>query len=167
MPLKNIKLKETTTNGHSISFCQMMERSYTNFSEFFMDIEWFAYECGTQHPSEQSTAAKLIQFVIEDVHSILTCKECYNNIFTRGESSFILPCEKPHLLVWADAEDYGFWPAKVMKVTDDSINLRFFGDHTTENLAVDSCFLYSNDRPNDSKVSNLDTYSLALKVRFD
>lgn len=152
---------------HPIVFRQMMDKNYQKMSEFFTDIEWFAYNCVLQSPTVQSAASKLVKYVLEDMNSISTCAECYNNAYTEGESSFVIPCQKPHLLVWADAEDYGFWPAKVMKINRDTINLRFFGDHTTENLSLNSCFLYSEERPDDSKVSTLDTYPLALKVRFN
>lgn len=147
-------------------------------SELFIDIEWFAYNFGITSLSHsiKKISSQLVKYVLEDFRSIKVCVECYNNAFEKGDSSFIIPCQKPHLLVWADAELYGFWPAKVIQiyslfiyspsnhrlnfqyrsiqlnlqfvpsmkqVNHDTINLRFFGDHTTENLALDSCFLYS------------------------
>lgn len=135
-------------------------------SELLFDIEWFAYNCGitSMNPSDKSAATQLAKYVVEDFQSIKACVECYNNAFEKGEPSFIIPCEKPHLLVWADAEKYGYWPAKVMKINKDSINLRFFGDHTSENLAMDTCYLFSKKRPEDTNVSTLESYKLGLKV---
>lgn len=158
-PLSEIHFtQKTTTISHPIDFDQIMQKSYKKISELLIDIEWFAYNCvsSTQDSSIKLAASKLVKYFLEDINSIVTCEECYCNAFAKGESSFLIPCEQPHLLVWADAGDYGFWPAKAMKVNEKTINLRFFGDHTTENLPFDSCFLYSKERPDDTRVSTLE-----------
>lgn len=102
----------------------MMKKKYEKVSELFIDIEWFAYNFGitSPSPSVKKLSSQLVKYVLEDFRSIKVCVECYNNAFEKGESSFIIPCQKPHLLVWADAELYGYWPAKVMKV----IQIYFF-----------------------------------------
>lgn len=170
-PLKAIDLAaETTTVTHPTSFQQMKEKSYQKMSDFERDIKWFAYNCRITYPRIQKvneSASKLSQYFLEEIESILECAECYTNAYTEGEASFLTPCQQPHLLVWAYVEGYGFWPAKAMSINDTKVHVRFFGDHTTENVPFDACYLFSKKQPaNPANCHELDSYVLASKVRY-
>lgn len=137
-------------------------------SEFQTDIKWFAFNCGTsarRNAQVASAASQLVKHFAEEIKSIRGCEECYTNAYEQGESSFATPCNRPHLLVWANAMDYGFWPAKVITVNDNVIHVRYFGDHTTDNLEPGNCYLFSKKRAADSIGFGLEL-DLALKVRI-
>lgn len=54
------------------------------------------------------------------------------------------------------------WPAKVMAIENDMVNVEFFGDHTQDEVLADSCFLFST---NDLiKVEEDKEYSAAIDV---
>lgn len=56
-------------------------------------------------------------------------------------------CERPHLLVWAKIESYPYWPAKVMSYNDKHVSVEFFDEHSTAEVEVGNCLLYSKEYP--------------------
>lgn len=69
------------------------------------------------------------------------CPECYieNNVHV------LLACSRPHLVVWAQFEDYPIWPAKVLnidKATETLEVLFFTAEYSTAKVSCDDCFLY-------------------------
>lgn len=91
------------------------------------------------------------------------CADCEN-----PENAFILPCEVPHILVWAKYQYLFYRPAKVMFATykGDNVNVcvRFFGDHIKADVSDCDCYILSEEYPDDSDVSLNETYALSLKV---
>lgn len=162
-------MQDTASNTHAIDFHLMQKKSYEKTSQFLYDVEWFAYNCAqnSKDPLVASAASELVNYLLEDMRSISICVECYEHAFAVGESSFIIPCEKPHLLVWADAEEYGCWPAKAMKIDQNTVHVRFFGDHTTADLPLENCLVFTKEYPENSTKCSLQTYDVALKVKLD
>lgn len=77
-------------------------------------------------------------------------------------------CHPPHLIVWAYKKGARYWPAKVMAIDGQQVNVRFFGGfHKHENVPANKCFLYSEEGPRKfKKPKQSDTeYKSALKVK--
>lgn len=55
--------------------------------------------------------------------------------------------KRPHILVWAKLKGFPFWPAKAMKIKDDQVDVRFFGQHDRAWVNLKDCFLYSEEMP--------------------
>lgn len=164
--------EETPDLIHPIDFAQMKMKSYETFSQFEEDIKWFIHNCRTMFPRDQNVqnaAKKLMKYYEKEIHSIQTCEECYNNAYDHGDISFTLPCENPHLLIWAKAAGYGYWLAKAMYADNENemILVRFFGDHTTLDLPESDCFLYSEEYPLDTNESTSYEYNLAITVTIN
>lgn len=73
------------------------------------------------------------------------------------------------MIIWAEASNCPYWPAKLMKsfMKDDElhVNVRFFGDYTVYNVPASNCFLYSKNRPDENILEdNSELYRLALNV---
>lgn len=61
---------------------------------------------------------------------------------------FSMVCDVPHLIVWAHRKCARYWPAKIMSIEGQEVNVRFFGSfHKHENVPIDKCYLYSVNSP--------------------
>lgn len=59
---------------------------------------------------------------------------------------------------------FTFWPAKLMSIDGQMVNVRFFGDHTHADVPATNCFLYSGHNP-DKRRSATTAYNSAIKVK--
>lgn len=85
----------------------------------------------------------------DEIFNIETCAECFVKANTSRDSEwFTSVCSKPHLLIWAKLSGYPYWPAKVMGVFSNVLNVQFFGDHERAFVPSKDCFLYSQKDPN-------------------
>jgi len=58
------------------------------------------------------------------------CPECYIRTAQPVTTDwFTKPCIIPHVLCWAKMKTYQSWPAKVLRVVNDEVDVRFFGQH--------------------------------------
>lgn len=106
----------------------------------------------------------LMDYLTGEIESSKKCFECYRNAIEHPDTWFALVCDEPHLIVWAKMKGFNYWPAKLMSIDGQLINVRFFGDHTHADVPTTNCFLYSKQNP--GRMRNLTTqYSSALKVR--
>lgn len=65
-----------------------------------------------------------------DIKEIRRCADCYRISNEKSEKMwFCIPCDPPHQLVYAKQKGYPYWPAKVMQVTEEMYDVRFFGGH--------------------------------------
>lgn len=159
-----------------IELKDIQNKRYDNTWNFIEDLKCFFNYCvNIQKKRDIRKAAKqFLTYAIEDLESTRICDECFNNAYTHGESSFIIPCKSPHLLLWVLWDGFGYWPAKVMSVDDENhtVNVRFFSDHKTGVLSENNCYLFSNERPDTdidqslSNKENLALYELAKVVSF-
>lgn len=94
-------------------------------------------------------ADELLAACIKEINDIKSCAECYVNRRKDKKDRMIRACERPHLLVWAKIGTYPYWPAKVLSYSDKCVSVEFFGDHSTAELEVGNCFLYSKEYPLD------------------
>lgn len=56
-----------------------------------------------------------------------------------------------------------YWPAKVMSIDRNAVNVRFFGDHTHARGSAANCLLYTQRNPN-RKALKTPQYKYALEV---
>lgn len=82
---------------------------------------------------------------------------------------FTMVCDKPHLIIWAHMKGARYWPAKVMSVNGQQVNVRFFGCKIQgyrkhDDVPAQKCFLYSAESPRNSK-KDKPVYKAARNVR--
>lgn len=108
-------------------------------------------------------ATSLVDYLEVEIESIKKCAECYSNEYNYPDTHFTMVCNEPHLIVWAKKKGFNFWPAKLMSIDGQLINVRFFNDHKAEDVPTTNCFLYSHLCPNRQRNSCV-SYKSALKV---
>ncbi|XP_029641211.1 zinc finger MYND domain-containing protein 11-like isoform X2 [Octopus sinensis] len=65
-----------------------------------------------------------------DIDEICQCWNCYYMSNSKPANWFCKPCKPPHELVYAKLKGFSYWPAKVIRVTEDSKHdVRFFGGY--------------------------------------
>lgn len=92
-------------------------------------------------------AKNILKTVEEEIFDIEMCSECYLKANTQHKDWFVDVCTRPHVLIWAKPEGLPFWPAKVMSVDGDMVDVCFFGEHDHAILPVRDCYLYSKEDP--------------------
>lgn len=78
------------------------------------------------------------------------CYDCYFNINTHV-NWFEMVCKRPHCVVWAKVEGHPYWPAKVMSLNNNQVEVCFFGGHEYANVPANRCFLYSEVNPDKAR----------------
>lgn len=114
----------------------------------------------------RDSARKWLKKSIEAIDILRPCGDCYVNAY---KCDVTLVCSKPHLIIWAQCEEYPYWPAKIKKVGEGllPISVDFFGDATTASLAYSKCYLYSKEDPNDYLTGQYrENIRIAMKVSF-
>lgn len=134
----------------------MVKKNYSSFAELREDIRWFAHNLRTKESdSKIKTTAKdiarlakrLVETCNEEINSLLLCSQCYEKAYNHPHCHFMMPCEEPHILIWADCDEFGFWPGKLMKFDEDMVHVRFFGDYTNGRIPFSNCFIFSKNSP--------------------
>lgn len=137
-----------------------------SFSGLYSDVSWLAHNCRIKFPVAKhiiDAADDFERFIGEEIISAKECEECFEISFN-SEKGISIPCSKKHVLVWAKAGDFCFYPAKLMRRFDDgSVSVRFFGDYTGEKINAGSFFNYSPTNCPDNGSTD-DQYAIALEV---
>lgn len=157
-----------------IDFTQINGKQYQTFAELRSDISWFAHHLKTKTSNSELNkeslvrrANKLTSKVEREIVDLLACNECYERSQDNPVDGFVMPCTKPHILIWSDCTNYGLWPAKLMKLFNngEKAYVRYFGDHTYAVVPSSKCFIYSEKAPENKHGSaEGETYDLALEV---
>lgn len=121
---------------------------------------------GSEAHEKSRVAKTLLDYFIDEIESVKKCAECYANATTHSDTWFTLACNEPHLPIWAKQKGFNYWPAKLMSIDGQLINVRFFGDHTHADIPVNNCFLYSKKNPGRMKHTS-SLYNAALKVSLN
>lgn len=115
----------------SVIEVKLNTETYTTLAEFLGDVLTIYHNVTIFHgnKSQEFGAAELmLRDTLHDLAEMRNCFDCYKH---SNEKScvkwFCLPCRVPHKLVWAKQKGYPYWPAKVMKITDNNYDVRFFG----------------------------------------
>lgn len=169
--LKDIQFLKTAGKVvNNIDFGQVKAKadSYDIFSSLHSDFSWIVHNFQIMHPNKpeiQAAAAKL-QFVEEEIESVLDCTHYYTAAHEhKVETVFPTICKTPHPIVWAfSMEETLYWPAKAMRVLfDNEVRVRYFGEYTNEIVQVKTCFLFSKNPPIDQS-SPPELYQIAMRV---
>lgn len=165
-------MKFLRTNGKIINpidfqSIKLKAENYASFNAFRDDISWIVHNCYISPGSDKKigpAAKRLEQFVDEEIECLLDCKQCYLASNEHGiDKAAIMVCDKRHTLIWALATGTSFWPAKLMRVIDDTVRVRYFGDNTCETILGTSCYHYSTEPPRKADTTD-ELYTIALTV---
>lgn len=63
----------------------------------------------------------LAKYVDEEISSIKLCTECYTQAHTNEKNLFEMPHHMPHPIVWAQSEEFQYWPAKLMAIETQEV----------------------------------------------
>jgi hypothetical protein len=75
-------------------------------------------------------ARALFKIACHEMTEINICPECYLcSAQPVSTDWFTKPCAIPHTLCWAKMKTYQPWPAKILRVVNDEVDVRFFGQH--------------------------------------
>lgn len=133
------------------NFKKVQAGKYKTLSDLRADIFIFVENIKICYKEAMIKAAtELLKSIDDEIISISTCTSCYSLAYHHPLESFTMPCLKPHLLIWARAPNWPYYPAKLMKICDNDenmVNVRFFGDHTVYDVAAKECYLYSKEHP--------------------
>lgn len=136
-----------------------------NFDELLADISWFVHNCKIAHPRWPKllkATNSLIDFVNNLIKIIEVCMGCFGNLVAR-KNGMTLQCGKEHPLVWAKSGENSFWPAKQLRVNEDStIFVWYFGDYETDTVPANLCKSFAEKCPDDGCAAPL--YKSALTV---
>lgn len=158
------------TNGkiiNPVDLIQMRKNasSYTKFSEIKEDLSWFKHNCEILHGSSYSIingATELLKTVDEEIIGITECHECYAEKVKDPVASFVVPCKRIHPVVWAKSDGFQYWAAKAMYCENGEVHVRYFGDHSADDIPIGNCYQYSAQPPDES--CNSDLFEIALEV---
>ncbi|XP_055306193.1 MYND-type zinc finger-containing chromatin reader Zmynd8-like [Sitodiplosis mosellana] len=151
--------------------------SYTNCDEFLADIDALVRSYSLKfsaQPDAKGVVAALAELCHRDVRSIRTCSDCFEYWANDSQNYFTKVCTKPHLIVYAKVDGCRkFWPAKVMSVNGNMVNVEFFGDHTQDDVRAEKCVLYTrhtlrrkNASPFNDAILELDGHIKNIEEKF-
>lgn len=123
------------------------------FTEFF-----FFISISDNHEKTKVARASL-EYITNEIGSIKKCGECYLNANKYPSTWFTMVCTLPRTKV----SGYFYWPAKVMLVIGQQVNVRFFREHSYADVPAENRSLYSVTSPKKPRVMNAQ-YNDALKV---
>lgn len=161
---------------NKIDLKEIIKKTYNDFMELREDVGWFAHNCLVKYSNGCSrknnakavvkAAEMLLPLLEQEIKNLLLCSECYENACHNPDDSFLMPCKTPHILLWANCGEYGFWPAKLMKCdSENMVHCRYFGDYTNQRLASSFCYIFSEEIPTNEHGPGIgSTFDLALKV---
>lgn len=172
--MKQIKFSNVNQIPKYVDFDSIAKKKYNSFAELESDVEWFNHNLKTKDLEQKFKKVQIENFMKtiraslkREINKAILCAECYENAYKRPIDSIAVPCfENPHILLWADAQEYGFWPAKMMSFDEkDMVTVRFFGDYTDAIVHSSSCYLYSKDAPeNQNGPARGDIFNIAIEV---
>lgn len=139
---------EGATFAKPIDMKAIVKKSYDSFKELCEDFSWFTHNCLTKYSNQKilKAAVQLPKTVDDEIYNLLLCEQCYANAYHHPDRSFTMLCNPPHALLWVDCHQFGYWPAKLMRVeNDDSVTVRFFGDWTNATVKHELCLMYSEE----------------------
>lgn len=116
-----------------------------------------------------TTAERLLMFCVDQVDSMQACAECYINSCEQPNRHMVMVCSAAHSVLWSRlSPDSHYWPAKLMTAQNPKVTVRFFGHHSTAQIALTDCLMYSLDYPKETGdgVLLLDRLDAALKVKL-
>lgn len=153
-----------------MDFKTIAKKTYGSFDCLCEDIDWFVHNCLTAFSDRKiTTAAKRLRKLVKDeIFNLISCAKCYENEFHHSDQSVTMLCDYPHLLLWVDYEDYGYWPSKLMHYENDGkLTLRYFGDNTKSTERPEKCLMLSKGIPQNSHgIGTGEQFDKAIQVIY-
>lgn len=126
-------------------------REYICLEEAIQDMKWLVHNCNVFNGAQSrltSIAKSMFRMFKHEVNEIEVCCDCYlSSIKKNNENWFADPCKVPHLLVYAKAKGFPYWPAKALRATGRELDVRFFGAHDRALVPIEKCYWLSKDPP--------------------
>uniref|UniRef100_A0A340TBH9 PWWP domain-containing protein n=1 Tax=Anopheles minimus TaxID=112268 RepID=A0A340TBH9_9DIPT len=124
-------LLRTPTSMASIQ-SKITNKQYNSLEEFHVDLLDIVHNIGIIHGGDSfdySAAMYLLADCVYELREIRQCSDCYRHSAEKVEPDwFTRPCRTRHEVVFAKQRSFQYWPAKVVRVTNDRYDVRFFGD---------------------------------------
>ncbi|XP_035894683.1 zinc finger MYND domain-containing protein 11 [Anopheles stephensi] len=122
---------------------KILNEQYNSLEEFHVDLLDIAHNVGVIHgvnSLDYSAAMYFLADCLYEVREIRQCSDCYRHSAEKAEPDwFARPCRTRHELVFAKQKSYQYWPAKVVRVTNKTYDVRFFGDKHLRALVSADC----------------------------
>ncbi|XP_053667323.1 zinc finger MYND domain-containing protein 11 [Anopheles marshallii] len=116
---------------------------YSSLEEFHVDLLDIAHNIGIIHgvnSLDYSAAMYLLADCVYELREIRQCPDCYRHSTEKVQPDwFTRPCRTRHEVVFAKLKSFPYWPAKVVRVTNDRYDVRFFGDKHMRALVNAKC----------------------------
>ncbi|CAF2527477.1 unnamed protein product [Rotaria sp. Silwood2] len=129
-------------------------KKYTSTDAFIADIKWITHNSQSKFTT---IARALLKIARHEMTEIEICSECYlRSAQPVSTDWFAEPCRIPHTLCWAKMKGYQPWPAKVLRIVNDEVDVRFFGQHDRAWVSINNCYVLSKEYPGvEKKKSNI------------
>ncbi|GJQ70483.1 hypothetical protein Trydic_g22895 [Trypoxylus dichotomus] len=148
---------------------KLQSLEYSKPVEFMADVMTVQHNVAIFHgieSQEYGAAELMIRDTCHDVSELKTCIDCYKHSNEKVNNKwFCLPCRRPHKLVWAKQKGYPYWPAKVIKETSTTYDVRFFGGKYERSLLPKNKknILPIENKPKSNEVKKSAAFNKALE----
>lgn len=110
---------------------KIKQKQYEYLVAFKADVLTIQHNVAIYHgieSQEYGASEYMLEDCRYDLVELSNCPDCYKHSNEKVNNKwFCLPCRVPHKLVWAKQKGYPYWPAKVLKETEGTCDVRFFG----------------------------------------
>ncbi|KFM63150.1 Protein kinase C-binding protein 1, partial [Stegodyphus mimosarum] len=150
---ENVKLGQIIDGEILIDKLNGDKNHYKSVAAFYSDVKFILHNSHILYganSNEVQGAKKLLKRFKTELMDIEACPECYENKISEVRflpDFFSRICKQPHTIIWAKLKGFPYWPAKSLKVVDDTADVRFFGTHDKAFVPVNNCFLMSREYP--------------------
>ncbi|CAF4459376.1 unnamed protein product [Rotaria socialis] len=135
-------------------------KKYTSTDAFIADVKWIIHNSQSKFTT---VARALIKIARHEMTEIEICAECYlRSAQPLIPDWFAEPCRIPHTLCWAKMKGYQSWPAKVLRIVNDEVDVRFFGQHDRAWVSINNCFVLSKEYPGSEKKKSNNNFERSL-----
>ncbi|CAF0864506.1 unnamed protein product [Rotaria sordida] len=149
-------------------------KKYRSTEAFISDIKWIVHNSIIYHENQSkltSIARTFLKIARHEMTEIELCSECYlRSTQSITTDWFTKPCAIPHTLCWAKMKSYQPWPAKVLRIVNDEVDVRFFGQHDRAWIPLNNCFVLSKEYPGSEKKKsniNFEKSLIELQIHID
>ncbi|UJR35707.1 hypothetical protein I4U23_028457 [Adineta vaga] len=135
-------------------------KKYRSTDAFLADVKWITHNSVVFNGNQSkftAIARAILKIARHEMTEIEICSECYlRSAQPLTPDWFAEPCTIPHTLCWAKMKGYQAWPAKVLRIVNDEVDVRFFGQHDRAWVPINNCFILSKEYPGlEKKKSNM------------
>ncbi|CAF4258889.1 unnamed protein product, partial [Rotaria sp. Silwood2] len=149
-------------------------KKYRSTEEFINDIKWIVHNSIIYNGNQSkltNIARTFLRIARHEMKEIELCSECYlRSTQSISTDWFTRPCSIPHTLCWAKMKSYQPWPAKVLRIVNDEVDVRFFGQHDRAWIPLHNCFVLSKEYPGSEKKksnTNFEKSFTELQIHID